>query len=161
MEVDWKELVVWFVGVTDWWELGWFVGVTVGVHAGVVSLLCAALALVERYKLFQEAKIQSKVFTLQPSRLDTLYCTTLPIYIYIYTLLCMHTHHTCTLHTYTLQTCTHTACQSFTAQVAGVPPPTGLPPFRPPARWVASLLCPHEVEGHALHSTLSFLVNEL
>ena len=61
MDVDWRERAVWFVGVTDWWELGWFVGVTVGVHAGVVSLLCAALALVERYKLFQEAKIQIKV----------------------------------------------------------------------------------------------------
>ena len=45
----------------DWWELVWFVGVTVGVHAGVVSLLCAALMVVERYKLFPEAKIQTKV----------------------------------------------------------------------------------------------------
>jgi len=163
MEVDWRELVVWFVGVTDWWELGWFVGVTVGVHAGVVSLLCAALALVERYKLFQEAKIQSKVFTLQPSLLDTLYCTTLHIYIYIYTTYaCTHTTHVHCIHTLHKHTmCTHTACQSFAAQVAGVPPPTGLPPFCPPARWVASLLCPHEVEGHALHSTLSLLVNEL
>lgn len=99
MEVDWKELVVWFVGVTDWWELGWFVGVTVGVHAGVVSLLCAALALVERYKLFQEAKIQSKVFTLQPSRLDTLYCTTFHIYIYIHYYACTHTTHVHCIHT--------------------------------------------------------------
>lgn len=158
MDVDWKELVVWFVGVTDWWELGWFVGVTVGVHAGVVSLLCAALALVERYKLFQEAKIQSKVFALQPS-LDTLYCTTLHIYTYT---LHMHAHTPHCIHTLHKHTiCIHTACQSFAAQVAGVPPPTGLPPFRPPAHWVASLLCPHEVEGHALHSTLSLLVNEL
>lgn len=47
----------------DWRELVWFVGVTVGVHAGVVSLLSSALMVVERYKLFPEAKIQTKVHT--------------------------------------------------------------------------------------------------
>ena len=52
--------IMWHEDV-DWWELVWFVGVTVGVHAGVVSLLCTALMVVERYKLFPEAKIQTKV----------------------------------------------------------------------------------------------------
>ena len=52
--------IMWHEDV-DWWELVWFVGVKVGVHAGVVSLLCTALMVVERYKLFPEAKIQTKV----------------------------------------------------------------------------------------------------
>lgn len=144
MEVDWKELVVWFVGVTDWWELGWFVGVTVGVHAGVVSLLCAALALVERYKLFQEAKIQSKVFTLQPSLLDTLYCTTL--HIYTYTLhMHAHTHHTAYIHSTNIP-CAHIqpvkvsqpklqACLRQLVFLHFVLQPVGLPAFYALMKW--------------------------
>ena len=145
MEVDWKELVVWFVGVTDWWELGWFVGVTVGVHAGVVSLLCAALALVERYKLFQEAKIQSKVFTLQPSRLDTLYCTTFHIYIYIYIYIytTMHAHtphmytayiHSTNMHTYSLSKFHSPSCRRASANwpsSISSSSPLGCQPFMP------------------------------
>lgn len=39
-------------------ELLWFVGVTVGLHAAVVGSLNAFLELIERYGLFEEAKIQ-------------------------------------------------------------------------------------------------------
>ena len=48
----------------DWRELIWFCSVTAGLHAGVLGLLCVAMALVERYALFQEAKIQTKVHVL-------------------------------------------------------------------------------------------------
>ena len=57
-----QKIYMWHEDV-DWRELVWFVGVTVGVHAGVVSLLSSALMVVERYKLFPEAKIQTKVHT--------------------------------------------------------------------------------------------------
>ena len=45
----------------DWKELVWFVAGTIGVHAGVVWTLAGALVLVDKYQLFQSAKIQKKV----------------------------------------------------------------------------------------------------
>ena len=45
----------------DWKELVWFVAGTIGVHAGVLWTLAGALVLVDKYQLFQSAKIQKKV----------------------------------------------------------------------------------------------------
>ena len=44
----------------DFWEMIWFVGVTVAINC-LVFLVCGLLELVERYGLFQDAKIQKKV----------------------------------------------------------------------------------------------------
>ena len=44
----------------DFWELTWFVGVTVAINC-LVFLVCGILEIVERYGLFQDAKIQKKV----------------------------------------------------------------------------------------------------
>ena len=44
----------------DFREMGWFVGVTMAINC-LVFVVCGALELVERYGLFQEAKIQRKV----------------------------------------------------------------------------------------------------
>lgn len=51
----------WLQPELDWWEMLWFVAVTVALHAAVVALLGGALALVEKYGLFQSCKIQTKV----------------------------------------------------------------------------------------------------
>ena len=45
----------------DWRELAWFVGVTMALNAGVIGTLGTALVMVERYGLFQNAKIQTQV----------------------------------------------------------------------------------------------------
>ena len=44
----------------DFWEMIWFVGVTVAINC-LVFVVCGLLELVERYGLFQDAKIQKKV----------------------------------------------------------------------------------------------------
>jgi hypothetical protein len=44
----------------DFWEMVWFVGVTVAINC-LVFLVCGLLEIVERYGLFQDAKIQKKV----------------------------------------------------------------------------------------------------
>ena len=44
----------------DFWELTWFVGVTVAINC-LVFLVCGILEVIERYGLFQDAKIQKKV----------------------------------------------------------------------------------------------------
>ena len=43
------------------WEMLWFGAVTIALHAVVVGVLGGALALVEKYGLFQSSKIQTKV----------------------------------------------------------------------------------------------------
>ena len=44
----------------DYWEILWFVGVTVAINC-LVFVVCGVLELVDRYGLFQDAKIQKKV----------------------------------------------------------------------------------------------------
>jgi len=55
-----------YVGIMDiyyYGEMLWFVAVTVSVNC-LVFVLCGAFEIIERFKIFESAKIQKKVSTL-------------------------------------------------------------------------------------------------